>query len=158
MGHGVVTVDRVSWEKYKYAYDESKDIITSRVVASYTQFPLMPAWAVTIHKSQGKTMLTVRIDLGDGAFAPGQTYVALSRARRLEDIWLGRAIKKDDVFCDERIRMFYARLFNRPIDHRLSRPPHPPLPAIANEPGRVIPLRAPPTAAPSNPRIAVLTR
>lgn len=121
-GRGVVTVERVSWETYKYIYDEENDKITPIVAASYTQFPLMPAWAVTIHKCQGKTMPAVRIDLGKGAFAPGQTYVALSRARKLDDIWLGRAIKKEDVFCDPRIRAFYARMFNRPVDHGLPQP------------------------------------
>jgi hypothetical protein len=156
MGHGVVNVERVSWEKYKYVYDESKDTIRPRVVASYTQFPLMPSWAVTIHKSQGKTMPTVRIDLGDGAFAPGQTYVALSRARRLEDIWLGRAIRKEDIFCDERIRMFYARMFNRPIDHGLPMPPNPPLQASGKKLECKRPPQAPPAAAPSIPEMVAL--
>jgi ATP-dependent DNA helicase PIF1 len=132
MCRGVVTVEPVSWETYKYVYDEEHDKIVPRVVASYTQFPLMPAWAVTIHKSQGKTLPTVRVDLGNGAFAPGQTYVALSRARRLEDVWLGRAIKREDVFCDQRIRTFYAKMFNRSIDHGL--PPPTPSPAVLVNP------------------------
>lgn len=131
MGRGVVTVERVSWETYKYVYDEANDRIIPRVVASYTQFPLMPAWAVTIHKSQGKTMPAVRVDLGNGAFAPGQTYVALSRVRQLNDVWLARAIKADDVFCDQRIRTFYARMFNRPLDHGLPPPAPPPTPPDA---------------------------
>jgi hypothetical protein len=125
MGRGVVTVERVSWETYKYVYDEVNDKIIPCVAASYSQFPLMPAWAVTIHKSQGKTLPAVRVDLGNGAFAPGQTYVALSRVRRLEDVWLARAIKPEDVFCDQRIRTFYAKLFNRPLDHGLPPPPVP---------------------------------
>jgi len=158
MGHGVVTVERVSWEKYRYVYDESKDTITPRVVASYTQFPLIPAWAVTIHKSQGKTMPTVKIELGNGAFAPGQTYVALSRARRLEDIWLGRAIRKEDVFCDERIRTFYARLFDRSIDHGLPKPPHPTPRPRATGPENVTSSQAPPKVAQTNPQIVVSTR
>ena len=115
MGH--VYVQRVSWEKYKYVYDETNNKIYPKVVASYTQFPLMPAWAITIHKSQGKTLPAVKVDLGEGAFAAGQTYVALSRARKLEDVWLGRAIKSEDIFCDQRIRQFYDMMFNRALDH-----------------------------------------
>ena len=128
MSRGVVTVERVSWDKYKYVYDEKNDKIIPEVVASYTQFPLMLGWAITIHKSQGKTLPAVKVDLGNGAFAPGQTYVALSRAKRLEDVWLGQAIKKKDVFCDERIRNFYASLFNRPLAQGLP-PPVPLLPS-----------------------------
>jgi len=110
----VVDVDRVSWEKYKYVYNEQQDRMCPEVVASYTQFPLMLAWAITIHKSQGKTLAAVRIDLGRGAFASGQTYVALSRTRRLQDIWLDIPIQKNYVFCDAVIREFYESLFNRP--------------------------------------------
>lgn len=138
MGRGVVTVERVSWETYKYVYDEVNDKIIPRVVASYTQFPLMPAWAITIHKSQGKTLPAIRVDLGNGAFAPGQTYVALSRVRRLDDVWLARAIKSDDVFCDQRIKTFYANLFNRPLDHGLPTPPVPNTVPICPKPTAVV--------------------
>lgn len=115
----IVSVQQVSWETYKYIYDEENDKIVPKVTGSYKQFPLVPAWATTIHKSQGKTLPTVMIDLGNGAFAPGQTYVALSRVRRLEDVWLGRAVKKSDVHCDQSVRNFYANLFNCPLDYGL---------------------------------------
>ncbi len=93
----------------------------AETVGSYTQFPLQLAWTVTIHKAQGKTLPAVHVDLGRGAFAPGQTYVALSRARSLETIWLTSPIRREDVFCDQRIAGFYEALF----DPRESLPPHP---------------------------------
>ena len=71
------------------------------------QFPIMLALAVTIHKSQGKTLDSVTLDLGNGAFAPGQVYVALNRFRTLDGIRLKRALHLSDVRCDLRIRQFF---------------------------------------------------
>ena len=107
MTHDVLPV---TWEKYKYAYEESEDAIVARVEGQYTQYPLMLAWAVTIHKSQGKTLDSVRIDLGSGAFAFGQAYVALSRCRSIDGIQLARPIQKSDVKCDPVVKRFYLAL------------------------------------------------
>ncbi len=103
-------VQRVGWESLRYEYDPVKDKIKSAVIGTYTQFPLMLAWAVTIHKSQGKTLEKVRIDLDDGAFAPGQVYVALSRCRSLQDISLARPINPAEIKCDPRIKRFYEAI------------------------------------------------
>jgi len=103
-------VQRVKWESYKYEYDYTDDKIKPVVTGTYVQYPLMLAWAVTIHKGQGKTLERVRIDLGDGAFAPGQVYVALSRCRALADISLARPIDEHEVKCDQRIKRFFLAL------------------------------------------------
>ena len=65
------------------------------------------AYAITIHKSQGKTFDSICINIGSGAFAPGQVYVALSRCRTYNGIVLLRAIKDNEIFTDSRIDAFY---------------------------------------------------
>ena len=106
----ICDVRQVSWESFKYEYDAARDKIKPVTIGKYTQFPLMLAWAVTIHKSQGKTLEKVKVDLGEGAFAPGQVYVALSRCRSLQDITLARPIKRTEIKCDQRIKRFYEAL------------------------------------------------
>ena len=98
------------WETFKYCYDPKEDRILARKVGQYTQYPLMLAWAVTIHKSQGKTLDNALVDLGSGAFAPGQVYVALSRCRSIDGIRLARPIRKIDVKCEPMIKRFYLAL------------------------------------------------
>jgi hypothetical protein len=70
----------------------------------------MLAWAVTIHKSQGKTLEKVKVDLSGGTFAPGQVYVALSRCTTLEGIELLQPIRTNDVRTDAHVKDFYRRL------------------------------------------------
>jgi len=101
-----VEVKKERWDKIRYGVDESGQL-TEGGVASFTQYPLRLAWAVTIHKSQGLTYDQVCIDLGAGAFSHGQTYVALSRCRTLEGVFLTRKIQPTDVIIDDRIRRFH---------------------------------------------------
>ena len=81
--------------------------ISPSIIGTYVQIPLMLAWAVTIHKSQGKTLDKVKVDLSSGAFASGQVYVALSRCKTIEGISLQRPIEPRDVSCDPEIKHFY---------------------------------------------------
>ena len=82
-------------------------------MAEFTQFPLRLAWAVTIHKSQGKTYERAIIDLGSGAFAPGQTYVALSRLTSLEGLYLSRPLRPRDIQVDPDVQRFMAAVRGR---------------------------------------------
>jgi len=85
--------------------------IENEVIGTFTQFPLRPAWAITIHKSQGKTFDKTIIDMGRGAFAHGQLYVALSRCRTLEGIVLKERITMRDVIVDDAVLDFYQQHF-----------------------------------------------
>jgi len=100
----IVTVPRHTWDVYKIVVEDQK--IRHEVVGSYTQFPVKLAWAVTIHKSQGKTFDYVKVDLSQGIFAPGQLYVALSRCTQLEGIVLNRMVTKKHVLVHQDIYKF----------------------------------------------------
>ncbi|WP_342632606.1 AAA family ATPase [Marinobacter alkaliphilus] len=102
----VLRIGRSTWEKV--AHKLSQTGIESRVVGEYEQIPLTIGKAVTIHKSQGLTLDAVEIDLGSGAFAAGQTYVALSRCRTIAGIKLTRPIAMKDVRADNNILNFYS--------------------------------------------------
>ena len=93
----VEKLETVKWESIRYSWNEQEGKTIAEVAATYEQIPLILSWAVTIHKAQGLTLDDVRIDLGRGAFAPGQTYVALSRARTLEGLSLSGAITERDI-------------------------------------------------------------
>ena len=103
-------VKKYSWNIHKYFYNEEKNSIDTEITGSFTQFPMRLAWAVTIHKSQGKTFDKVIIDIGNGTFAHGQIYVALSRCRSLEGITLKKQITKKHIWMDKKITQYFAQI------------------------------------------------
>jgi len=74
-----------------------------------TQIPLIHAWAITIHKSQGRTLDMAEIDAGSGIFECGQTYVALSRVRSLDGLFLS-AFDPSKIRVNGLVREFYEKL------------------------------------------------
>lgn len=98
------------WESIKYEYDDEKNQVEERVEGTFRQYPLKLAWAVTIHKSQGLTFDQCIIDLGRGAFAAGQLYVALSRCRSLEGLILKSEVERKDAIVRREVLDFYQTM------------------------------------------------
>lgn len=105
-GGVVVEVVPVTWEIYNFFYSEEEQSIQSEAVGSFKQYPLKLAWAVTIHKSQGKTFDRMIVDIGRGTFSHGQIYVALSRCTSLEGIVLRQPIYDHHLLIDPRVIEF----------------------------------------------------
>ena len=103
----LVVVKPEKWEKIEYSRDEN-DRIVENEIGSYKQFPLALGYAMTIHKSQGKTLGKVVIDISRGAFAHGQTYVALSRTRHAKDMHIVKPLQQRDIIFDKRILDFVS--------------------------------------------------
>tara|TARA_B100000927_G_C16470412_1_gene471322 strand:- start:147 stop:1430 length:1284 start_codon:yes stop_codon:yes gene_type:complete len=100
-------VEREEWNKVRFTYDDDSDEVLEEVVSSFKQFPIKLGWAVTIHKSQGLTLESCSVDLGSGAFATGQAYVALSRCKNLNSLHLQRELKVSDALVDPDIIDFH---------------------------------------------------
>ena len=104
-------VTRDIWSNMRYTYNEKEQKIEEEELGRYVQFPIRLAWAITVHKSQGLTFKHVNIDLSGGAFAGGQTYVALSRCESLEGISLKEPLRMSDIFVRPEVISF-SRTYN----------------------------------------------
>lgn len=104
-------VEPVRWANIEYTYNEETRKVQENELGSFTQYPVKAAWALTIHKSQGLTFNDVLIDIGAGAFTPGQAYVALSRARSPEGLHLLSTISERDIFTNPFV-VDFSRRFN----------------------------------------------
>lgn len=110
----ILEVEPVEWEMVRYEYDRRSKRIEAESIGVFIQLPLKVAYAVTVHKSQGKTFDRVVVDLTGGAFAHGQVYVALSRCRTLDGLILRRPLARRDLILDRSVTTFtnYRHLLN----------------------------------------------
>ncbi len=106
----LLTVGPAQWTMYRTVLDNETRKLDREKIGTFTQLPLKLAWAATIHKSQGKTFDKVVVDLGSGAFAAGQVYVALSRCRTLGGIVLAKPVRAHHLMLDERVGEFLGGL------------------------------------------------
>jgi len=105
-----VVVYREEWQHIRHKINEQTKVIEREVVASFRQFPLRLGWAVTIHKSQGLTLDSCTVDVGeDGAFVHGQVYVALSRCKRIEALKLATPLTISDIKIHQSVLKFYVQ-------------------------------------------------
>jgi len=88
-------------------------------LGSFTQYPIRLAWAMTVHKSQGKTFEKLIVDLGF-TFTPGQMYVALSRATSMEGLVLKKPLNARSVFIDYQVSQFLTSLQYQQAEQTLS--------------------------------------
>lgn len=103
----VLTVRQEAWSNARYVLDETTREIREEVEGIFYQYPLKPAWAITIHKSQGLTFDRAIID-ARASFAHGQAYVALSRCRSLEGLVLSAPLSRRSVINDDAVEDFIA--------------------------------------------------
>lgn len=100
-----------TWEAVEYEYDRKERKLKKEVTGTFTQFPLKLAWAITIHKSQGMTFDKMSLNLRDVMFADGQLYVALSRVRSLDGLYLSNPVNPISIRTNSEI-IRYADGYN----------------------------------------------
>ncbi len=100
-----VWVEAHTWENKRYVLNNDTGEIEEKVVGTFTHLPLKPAWAITVHKSQGLTFDRAVIDISQ-AFAAGQVYVALSRLTSLDGLVLSAPIRRMHLPPDPALEAF----------------------------------------------------
>ncbi|MCP4671140.1 MAG: AAA family ATPase [Desulfobacula sp.] len=110
-----IVIEPVEWENIKYTINEESREIQEDIIGKFKQFPLKPAWAITIHKSQGLTFDKAVID-AQRSFSHGQVYVALSRCKTFEGMVLASPIPSHGIETDKVVLDFLSRAENNTPD------------------------------------------
>jgi len=101
------SVEKESWNEVEFILNKETKEFEERIIAGFIQYPIQLSYAMTIHKSQGKTFEKITVDVGKGAFAHGQVYVALSRCKSLDGIILNNPINNSDIIVDSEVVMYH---------------------------------------------------
>ena len=99
-------ISPVPFNKNKCVYNRDEGRLEYVVESSVSQYPLILAYAITIHKSQGMTYQQIACNL-DSCFAPGQAYVALSRCANFDKLYLTKKVDPKCIITDEVVANFY---------------------------------------------------
>ena len=109
--------------KYKNGYQMTMNyyVWSSELIPGIgiSQVPLILAWALTIHKAQGATLDIAEVDAGSGIFECGQTYVALSRVKSLEGLYL-QSFDAKRVRINKKVQEFYELLEEHEVKRKSS--------------------------------------
>lgn len=112
-GHRV-QLERQMWSQNRYEKKTDPQTGEERIVnkseGTFEQFPIVLAWAITIHKAQGQTVERLYVDLENEMFADGQLYVALSRCTHPEGLVISREVRAHELRADRRAQAFMQRL------------------------------------------------
>ena len=108
-----IIVQRETWENISYSVNNG--VLQSVSRGSITQYPIKLGYAISIHKSQGLSLDAAYIDVS-GSFESGQSYVAMSRIRSLDGLYMMKGINDHDIIADEEVIDFYNRINNGETD------------------------------------------